>query len=133
MNRLRRRLAAALALLISCAACADVKIEGRGVPEAAAPAGLFAAPQPWTKDVSGLAPSARSDAVIAALTRLGGWGNGNRLQTDFSMPLLVADAATPRGTITAPAATPSAVGSSPAMGKPAASADVHCSPRGASG
>ena len=53
MNRLRRRLAAALALLISCAACADVKIEGRGVPEAAAPAGLFAAPQPWTKHTDG--------------------------------------------------------------------------------
>ena len=103
MNRLRRRLAAALALLISCAACADVKIEGRGVPEAAAPAGLFAAPQPWTKDVSGLAPSERSEAVVGALTSLGGWGNGNRLQIDFSMPLLVADAATPRGTITAPA------------------------------
>jgi len=103
VNRLRRRLAAALALLISCAACADVKIEGRGVPEAAAPAGLFAAPQPWTKDVSGLAPSERSDAVVGALTSLGGWGNGNRLQVDFSMPLLVADAATPRGTITAPA------------------------------
>jgi len=98
-----RRVAAALALLISCAACSHGTVEGRAAPAAAAASGLFAAPQPWTKDVSGLAPSARSDAVIAALTRLGGWGNGNRLQTDFSMPLLVADAATPRGTITAPA------------------------------
>ena len=102
MNR-PRRVAAALALLISCAACSHGTVEGRAAPAAAAASGLFAAPQPWTKDVSGLAPSARSDAVIAALTRLGGWGNGNRLQTDFSMPLLVADAATPRGTITAPA------------------------------
>jgi len=97
------RVAAALALLISCAACSHGTVEGRAAPAAAAASGLFAAPQPWTKDVSGLAPSERSDAVIAALTRLGGWGNGNRLQTDFSMPLLVADAATPRGTITAPA------------------------------
>jgi hypothetical protein len=103
VNRLRRRVAAALALLVSCAACSDVAVEGRPAPAAAAQGGLFAAPQPWTRDVSGLPPSERSGAVIAALTGLGGWGNGNRLQIDFSMPLLVADAATPRGTITAPA------------------------------
>ena len=96
-------MAAALALLISCAACSHGTVEGRAAPAAAAASGLFAAPQPWTKDVARLAPAARSNAIVAALTGLGGWGNGNRLQTDFSMPLLVADAATPRGTITAPA------------------------------
>lgn len=99
----RWSLLAAVALLV--AACSDVTIDGR--PSAAgappAPTALFGPPQPWTKDVAGLPPSERSDAIITALTSLGGWGNGNRLQVDFSMPLLPADGATPRQTITAPA------------------------------
>lgn len=53
--------------------------------------------------MSSLPPSERSDGIIAALTDLGGWGNANRLQTVFSMPLLVADGSTPRQAITAPA------------------------------
>jgi hypothetical protein len=120
----RRTIAAAVALLMSSAACATA-VEGHAspagpagpapvgpVPTDTAPAGatpsaagsaLFAAPEPWTEDVSGLPPSDRSDRILAALTELGGWGSGNRLQTDFSLALLVADAATPRTTITAPA------------------------------
>ncbi|MES1164896.1 MAG: hypothetical protein ABUR63_04005 [Verrucomicrobiota bacterium] len=66
-------------------------------------AGLFERPEPWTKDVSGLAKDTRSDAIISALKSLGGWGNGNRLQIDFSLPLFVADATTPRWTVTGPA------------------------------
>ena len=65
--------------------------------------GLFEQPEPWTKDVSGLAKDTRSDAIIAALKSLGGWGNGNRLQIDFSLPLFMADATTPRRTVTGPA------------------------------
>ncbi len=64
------------------------------------PGGLFEAPEPWTKDVSGLPPDPRSDAIIGTLESLGGWGNGNVLQIDFSIALLFADAATPRQTIT---------------------------------
>jgi hypothetical protein len=116
-----RVIVTALALVMSSAACATT-IEGRAGPAgSAAPAdqveetaaaappatgsvgkALFTVPQPWTEDVSGLAPSERSAAIIAALTQLGGWGNDNRLQIDFGMPLLVADAATPRRTITGP-------------------------------
>jgi serine/threonine-protein kinase len=58
--------------------------------------GLFTAPQPWTADVSGSAPSERSSAIISTLSRLGGWGNGNVAQTDFSLPVFVADGSTPR-------------------------------------
>jgi serine/threonine-protein kinase len=65
--------------------------------------GLFDAPQPWTKDVSGLAPSDRSDEIIGALKEMGGWGNGNALQIDFGIALLVADGSAPRQAITAPA------------------------------
>jgi len=64
-------------------------------------AGLFSQPHGWNKDVSALAPSSRSQAIIDALIALGGWGNGNKLQTDFSLIVLRANAATPRRTITA--------------------------------
>ncbi len=65
--------------------------------------GLFEKPLPWNTDVSALAPSSRSGAIIAALNSLGGWGNGNKLQIDFGIALLNADSTTPRRTITAPA------------------------------
>ena len=61
--------------------------------------GLFRVAQPWTKDVSGAAKSDRSDAIIATLAELGGWGNDNALQTDFSIPIFYADANTPRRTV----------------------------------
>jgi hypothetical protein len=64
--------------------------------------GLFLQPEPWTKDVSGLTKDARSDAIIAALRSMGGWGYGNVLQIDFSIPLFFADASTPRRTVTGP-------------------------------
>lgn len=63
--------------------------------------GLFEKPLPWNKDVSSLAPSARSPAILTALNSFGGWGNGNRLQVDFAITLLDADGSTPRRTITA--------------------------------
>ncbi len=64
--------------------------------------GIFEQPEPWTADVSALSKDTRSDAIIAALVSAGGWGNGNKLQIDFSIPLFSADSSTPRQTITAP-------------------------------
>jgi hypothetical protein len=66
--------------------------------------GIFQVPEPWTKDVSGLPKDTRSDAIIAALTSLGGWGGG-KLQIDFSIPLFFGNSTTPRQTITAPSGT----------------------------
>jgi hypothetical protein len=63
--------------------------------------GIFQQPEPWTKDVSGLTKDARSDAIIAALDSFGGWGNGNKLQIDFSIPLFFGDSSTPRQQVTA--------------------------------
>ncbi len=63
--------------------------------------GLFEQPEPWSKDVSGLVKSSRSDAIVAALAASGGWGGG-RLQIDFSIPLFFGDGSTPRQTITKP-------------------------------
>lgn len=62
---------------------------------------LFEKPHPWTKDVSALEKSERSDAILAALNSAGGWGMDNRFRTDFSLALLKADAQTPRRPITA--------------------------------
>ncbi|HEY2729545.1 MAG TPA: hypothetical protein VGK52_06355 [Polyangia bacterium] len=75
---------------------------GQGV---ATVGGLFTQPEPWTKDVSKLAPAARSAAILKALDTAGGWGGG-RLQIDFSIPLFFADGTTPRQTITSRAANP---------------------------
>lgn len=67
---------------------------------AGAPSGsLFKYPHAWTKDVSGESKSSQSDAIIAALNDLGGWGNGNKLQVDFSIAVMNADASTPRKTV----------------------------------
>jgi hypothetical protein len=57
---------------------------------------LFRGTQPWTADVSGAAKSDRSDAIIEALDDMGGWGNGNAFQIDFSIPIVYADSNTPR-------------------------------------
>lgn len=73
---------------------------GGGTTSGALP-GLFEREHGWNKDVSALSPSPRSADIIAALQGFGGWGNGNRLQADFSIALLTADSSTPRRTITA--------------------------------
>jgi len=64
--------------------------------------GIFTASEPWTEDVSSLSPDPRSAAIIAALDSLGGWGNGNKMQIDFSIPLFFADSSTPQTTIDGP-------------------------------
>ncbi len=69
---------------------------GTGVPS---PGGLFTAAEPWTKDVSGLQPAGQSSAIIGALESMGGWGNGNNFQIDFTIPVFYADASTPRMTV----------------------------------
>jgi hypothetical protein len=59
-------------------------------------ADLSSSAQPWTVDVSGVAKSERSDAILSALSDAGGWGNDNQLQTDFSIAIFNADSNTPR-------------------------------------
>lgn len=74
---------------------------GITVASAALP-GLFEKLHGWNKDVSAFPVSPRSAAITAALTSFGGWGNGNKLQIDFSIAVLYADSTTPRRTITGP-------------------------------
>jgi hypothetical protein len=72
--------------------------EATAAPSPAAPPtdGMFTNAEPWTLDVSGAAKSDRSDAILQTLSDLGGWGNDNTLQIDFSIPIFNADANTPR-------------------------------------
>lgn len=63
--------------------------------------GLFTAAEPWTADVSASTVSDRSEAIIAALNELGGWGGGNQFQTDFSITVFEADASTPKVNVVA--------------------------------
>jgi serine/threonine-protein kinase len=69
-------------------------------PDAGSDAGtfttLFTAPEPWSRDVSTAPKSAESDAIIGWLTAAGGWGGpGGKMQIDFSIHVLQADASTP--------------------------------------
>ncbi len=68
----------------------------RGSDLAAPPAGgLFPPGAPWTQDVSQAALDKNSAAIIAWLKNAGGWGNGNKLQIDFSINVLQADQKAP--------------------------------------
>src|SRR3989442_8321402 len=58
----------------------------------------------WNRDVSAVPKSQTSDAMIAALVSEGGWGNANKMQIDFSIEVLTADATTPMRTFTPTAA-----------------------------
>lgn len=107
-------------------------------PSSAAGA-MFTAAEPWTADVSDTTKSDRSDAIIATLGDLGGWGNGNVLQADFSIPVFYADSNTPRMNIvgaedychngpdcdTVPAEMPV-----PAEANVEGSSDLSCDPSG---
>jgi hypothetical protein len=57
--------------------------------------GVFEAPNPWTKNVYGLAKSAKSDTIISWLDSHGGWGSGE-MRIDFSIEVLHADDSTPK-------------------------------------
>jgi glycosyltransferase involved in cell wall biosynthesis len=59
-------------------------------PEAYFPAGTF-----WTQDISHAQLDPHSATMIAWLSDAGGWGHG-RMQVDFSIRVLHADASTPR-------------------------------------
>ncbi len=61
----------------------------------ASPAPRFLPNAVWHQDVSNASLHPNSDAMLATLSGLGGWGNGNRFQIDFSLhvhPAAPADA-----------------------------------------
>jgi hypothetical protein len=74
----------------------EVSVVATSPSGSAVAGGLFSRRHGWNTDVSALSPSGRSDAIINTLVSLGGWGNGNVFQIDFSIPLFFADSSTPR-------------------------------------
>ena len=63
------------------------------------PGPYFAHPMFFNRDVSTTPKAATSDATIAALTGAGGWGTG-RMQIDFAIDVLTADASAPMRSFT---------------------------------
>jgi len=61
---------------------------------------FFETPMFFNRDVSGDTKSSKSDAMIAALRSEGGWGNGDKVQIDFTISVLTANASTPMKTFT---------------------------------
>ena len=62
----------------------------------AAPAPYFPPGSIWTQDISHAPLDPQSSTIIAWLADAGGWGNNNRMQVDFGLRVLKADASTPR-------------------------------------
>jgi serine/threonine-protein kinase len=60
----------------------------------------FASAMFFNTDVSTAAKAANSAAIISALSAAGGWGNGNKMQIDFALDVLQANASTPKLTFT---------------------------------
>jgi len=69
-----------------------------GTPPGSGP--YFADPMFFDQDVSALPKSASSDSMISALSAAGGWGNSNKMQIDFGIDVLTADASTPMRSFT---------------------------------
>jgi serine/threonine-protein kinase len=61
----------------------------------AAPAAYFPPGSVWTQDISHAPLDPQSSAIITWLAEAGGWGNNNKMQIDFGMRVLQADASTP--------------------------------------
>jgi hypothetical protein len=93
------KLLAAVAAMLVCGGCGGGgKTPTASSRAAAPPAGsqLFTGTQPFTNGVSGAPVSDRSHSIIQALADSGGWGTGNALKIDFSIPLFYADKNSPR-------------------------------------
>ena len=75
-------------------ACHDDDAPADRAPGAVGP--FFEQPMFFNREIAGAPEAADGPAMIAALREAGGWGRGNRMQIDFSLTVLEADASTPR-------------------------------------
>ena len=109
-----------IVILLSATACvadptaapleADTGGDGDGAPSdgvtspdtgiAAAVGPYFTAPMFCNVDVSAAPRAANSAQAIAALAAAGGWGNNNKMQIDFALDVLTANATTPKRSFT---------------------------------
>jgi len=73
-----------------------VKVKAAKVEHAAALPTYFPPSSVWTQDVSHARLDPQSDTIIAWLADAGGWGHNNKVQVDFNIRVLQADATTPQ-------------------------------------
>ena len=71
------------------------KVRAARMEQVVAPAAYFPSGSIWTQDISHAPLDPQSSAMIAWLADAGGWGNNNKMQIDFSLRALQADASTP--------------------------------------
>src|SRR5579872_7314612 len=72
-----------------------VRVRAARVDHAVAPAPYFPPGSIWTQDISKAPLDPQSSTIIDWLSNAGGWGRG-RMQVDWSMRVLQADASTPQ-------------------------------------
>jgi len=72
-----------------------VKVKAAKLEHIAPPAPYFPPGAVWTQDVSHAPLDPQSDAIIGWLSDAGGWGHNNKMQVDFSLRVMQADAKTP--------------------------------------
>ena len=72
------------------------KVNAAKVEHAAASTAYFPPGSIWTQDISHAPLDPQSSAVIAWLADAGGWGHNNRVQVDFNIRVLQANATTPQ-------------------------------------
>lgn len=72
-----------------------VQVKAAKLDHISAPASLFPAGSVWTQDISHAPLDPQSSTIIAWLADAGGWGFG-KMNVDFSLRVLQADASTPQ-------------------------------------
>src|SRR4051812_41080532 len=82
-------------LLVMVAACGEDPGGGGPGPATGAPGPFFDEPMFFNMDYSGVDPAPNSESMISTLRAAGGWGNGDRMQIDFSFDVLLADDSAP--------------------------------------
>jgi serine/threonine-protein kinase len=72
-----------------------VRVKAAKLANVVAPAAYFPSGSVWTQNISHAPLDPHSSEMIAWLADAGGWGHNNRMQVDFALRVLEADASTP--------------------------------------
>jgi serine/threonine-protein kinase len=78
------------------------KVRAAKLERVTVPTNYFPAGSIWTQDISHAPLDPQSSAMIAWIAQAGGWGHNNRMQVDFGIRVLQANASTPLVRFTGP-------------------------------
>jgi serine/threonine-protein kinase len=94
-------------VLAACVTGDDTAFEEEGLSDTSQEVGVrtsigpyFATPMFFNYDISAAPKAANSATIIASLKAAGGWGNGNIMQIDFTIPIHKATSTTPKRSFT---------------------------------